>query len=271
MPRVTFFDNIQSLINVISSSTFFIILLVVMILLAGIFITTTKKNQKETKQAYLLIVIMCLLVLLIKYGNSIGKLWDYFMNNVFIVIYFPNLAIYVLALIISNIIMWKTIFKDNVSKQLKIINGSIYFIIHYFLILIIGVITEEKLDIFSQTSVYQNSSALAIIELSSTIFILWILFLIGYYLIMKYLKKPIKSKDIVLEQPVQKLEMKKEITVPYNDNTVDNTSINKSNNNSQELFTLEEYRLLSKLLKEKKRIDDQKELETLQKLYNTLD
>lgn len=263
MPKVTIIDNIKVLIDIISSSIFFLIILLVMVLLAYLFITTTKKSQNQMKETYFLILIIGALILFLQYGSSIGKIFDYFMNNVFILIYFPNLAIYFLALIISNIIMWKSIFKGPVNMPIRIINSISYFLIHYFLILILSLISEHKLDIFSQASIYQNKEVLSLIELSSIIFVVWILFLLGFHFVSKYLLK----KEQTIKSDIVTLPQKEEI-IRNEKNKEDIKEITLN-----EPFTLEEYRLLSKMLKEekqKKREAEQAKLTELQQLLDSL-
>ena len=66
--------------------------------------------------------------------------------------------------------------------------------------MILNIITKNNLDIFSQISVYSNKNAQAIIELSSAIFMVWIVFLVFYKIIRKYQLKdtvPVKKKVII--------------------------------------------------------------------------
>ena len=93
-----------------------------------------------------------------------------------------------------------------------------YTLINLLLILLIGVITDKKLDIYSQTSIYENYTAHALIELTSLIFILWMIFLIIYKLIRIYQvnrdgeKLPVK----VIEKPIIEEKIVKERILPDN-------------------------------------------------------
>ena len=263
--NMSFFDHVKVLIDVVASSPFFLLILFVIIVLALLFITMKKKNQMETKQVFLLIWVIGLLVLLLQYGSSIGSLFDYFMNHVFVLIYFPNLAVYFLALVVSNVVMWKGLFGKKIDFVLKVVNSIAYFVIHYLFILLLSLITDYQLDIFSQSSIYQNSEVFSLIELSSAVFVVWMFFLLGYHCITKYLnkKKKIDNKKISDGSNCSK----KRESLPNQPIT---TTQVKSND---EIFTLEEYRLLSFLLKEqqKKSQDvDQKELAQLQALFKRL-
>ena len=76
-----------------------------------------------------------------------------------------------------------------ISKIIKNLNAIVFAIMNYLLALILNIIHTNKLDVFTQTSVYGNKEAQALIELSSTIFLIWIFFLVIYKMIMMYQRK----------------------------------------------------------------------------------
>ncbi len=183
MNDLSFLDKLKVLVDVSSSSGLCIASIFILIFLAIIMLTTSKRNAKQTKIFYALIYIALIIVLFIQYGSSFSKMFDYMMNNLFIIIYFPNLAVYLAAIIAANIILWKTIFNFKEDKLLKVINTIIYSIMIYLLVLIMNVVTSSGIDVFDNSSVYSNKDALALIGLSSTIFMLWIIFIIVYKII----------------------------------------------------------------------------------------
>jgi len=208
MSKLSFFDKLKILFDVASSSYVFIIALLLVISLAFIFITTNRKNAKSSKISYIIMYLAVIIGVCGVYYDSLSKMFDYMMNNFFIAIYFPNLAIYFAAIIASNIILWISMFNFKIHKSIKKINVVMYSIIHYILILIINVITKNKLDVFTQKSVYENKQALGLIELSSTIFIAWIIFLIIYKLIRTYQKRKYPQVKVV--------EKKEKVLLPKN-------------------------------------------------------
>ena len=78
---------------------------------------------------------------------------------------------------------------------------------NYLLILILSVINKDNLDVFTQSSVYNNKNATALIEMSSVLFLVWILFLVIYKIILSYLTKNEKEKinRIVVTKPIKVL------------------------------------------------------------------
>ena len=235
MEKMTLGKELSIFFNTLFSNNLSIILLLVLIALAIIFILTNKKNAKVTKRIYIGIYAFIIIFVIVAYNKYILDFIDYMMNNLFIAIYFPNLAIYFAAIIVSNIVVLISIFNFKVTKLIKNINIIMYTIINLLLILLIGVITDKKLDIYSQASIYDNATAHALIELTSIIFVLWMIFLIIYKLIRIYQtnkdgeKLPVK----VIEKPVIEEKIVKERILP--DNIVEVTIPNFAKKDSLEI------------------------------------
>ncbi len=207
MSKLSFADKLQIFFNLSKSSIFYLIILIILISVGITLITTNKRNEKRNKIVYISISVFIIITLLISYHSSLSNMFQYMMNNFFIVLYFPNLAIYFAALITTNIILWISIFSYKSSKQIKTLNIIIYIIMNYLLVLLLDVINKNNLDIFTQKSIYGNKNATALIELSSTLFFTWIIFLIIYKIILIYLKKDYKPKvkKILIKKRVKKL------------------------------------------------------------------
>lgn len=201
MSRLSLLDKLKILSDVTSSSGLFAVAILFFVVLAFLFIATSRKAKKISKISCIIIYSAIIAVTIIFYREELFQLFDYMMNNFFIAFYFPNLAIYFAAIIATNIILCISIFNKNITKWIRTINTIIFCIIHYLLILIINIINENELNIFESTSIYQDQNAQALIELSSTIFIIWILFLIVYKIIRTYQKK----QEVVEEQVVEQI------------------------------------------------------------------
>lgn len=217
MEKTTILDKFKIIFEISKSSKLFIAVIAFIILLAIVALTTNKKNAKRGKSIYALVYASILVSLVVVYHESLGKMFDYMMNNFFIVLYFPNVAVYMAAIVITNIILWTSVFNFKTSKLVRTINVIVYGIIHYFLALVLNVISKNGLDIFSQASIYGNKEAQAIIELTSGVFIVWIIFLVLYRIIRNYQRQnivvPVKQNVVV--KNVRKLpENVKEVEVP---------------------------------------------------------
>ncbi len=288
MAKLSLADKIKVLFDVTKSSSLFIMVIVSLLFLAYIFTTINKKNLKSSKLTCIIIYSIILFSLFFAYRNSLSKMFDYLINNLFIVIYFPNLAIYLSAILIANIIIWISIFKTRVTKLIKNINIIFYCIMTYILILILNIINTNNLDVFTQSSVYSNKEALALIELSSTIFVIWVLFLILYLVIRKFQKSkqvvPVESKKTTIPQMPKNYKL---VEAPYYVKSAnDEIKVVKNDaprtNQYEELLTLNDYKLLLNILKEhkqkeqeeqerlKKQEEEQSKYRQLQELYSSL-
>lgn len=282
MEKLSFIDKIKVLIDVSTSSKLFMLVVAFFFFLGIVFYTTKNKNKDTVKSLYIACILFILVFLLVSYYKSIGDLIDYLANNLFILIYFPNLAAYLTAIVIMNIILIVSLFNYKISKLIKTINITFYCILNYILVLILYLIDKYNIDVFNVQSIYQNKNAQALIELSSIIFIVWILFLIVYRLIMVYLKKEYKV-------PVKKVIVKKKVRVLpdyINETTIPNIvrdyrrkeeneviSLTKEEQvikQIDDMLTLEDYKILLKLLKEKKKEEERtnKEVNKLNELLN---
>lgn len=282
MTKTSFLDKLSILLEVSKTSKLFIVAIIFLLLLAYIFFTTNKKNIKKNRKIYFTIYAFIILFIILLYHDSLGKMFDYMMDNLFIAVYFPNIAIYLAAIIITNIILCISVFDLKISKIIKNINIIFYCIIHYLLALILSIITTEKLDVFTQTSLYSNENIGALIELSSTIFIGWMIFLIIYKLIRAYqTKNSVKKEKKVIIKEKRKIPSNiKEINSPSYIRTLPTkttvkTQPTKVSNEFDDALTLEDYRLLLTILnerKEKKRLEEerQKRIEKEQIKYRQL-
>lgn len=189
MTKTSFMDKLNIILEVSKSSKLFIAVIAIIVVLAVLAITVNKKNAKYTKNIYVLVYAFILIAIFAGYSSSLGKMFDYMMNNFFIAIYFPNIAIYLAAIITTNIILLVSIFNKKITKIIKNINVVMFSIMNYLLVLILSIIHKEKLDVFTQTSIYGNKNVQALIELSSTVFMVWMAFLIIYKIVRLYQQK----------------------------------------------------------------------------------
>ena len=289
MKRLSLLDKLKIFWDVSQSSYLFAVLLIVLIILAYIFLATNKKNAKKNKMIYIGVTITVLVFITFLYQSSIKQLLDYLIDNLFISILYPNFAIYFAMMIIMNIIVWISIFRFQTSEIIKRINIIIYIIMNYLLALIIKVVDTSKISILNKTSVFSNQKATALIELSSMIFIIWIIYLIIYKIILVYIRKDYKPKvkkviinKKILPENFEPLEtprfiignMKKNLSKNYESVLTPNLVYGNINKKSlvledeqtkkakeeiENLLTLDDYRLLLKILRNEK----EKELEEL--------
>ena len=132
------------------------------------------------------------------------KLFDIVFDYAFKILYFPDLPIYIIVLIVSNIILLLSIFNKKIKKSYKILNIVSATILDMMMFLVIDVVSKNNVDIYNNIEIYTNSNLLVLLELSIAVFISWILlnlFITGYYKLKKYDKVEYpKMPEIVFEE-----------------------------------------------------------------------
>ncbi len=298
MSQISFGEKLSVVWKMISSSYIYLIILGLFIFLGFLLITTNGSNKKQSKRTYIFIYILVFLAIVIQYGEGIASFFDYLMNHVFVIFYFPNIAVYFVMILVTNIILWISIFRDKTDRNIKLLNSIIFCVLHYLLVLILAIVGKQELDVFTLESLYGSKEAMSLIELSNLIFVLWIFLLLLYRGIKIYQMKKgiiqVKSlgsyeikpyfdfkkaymKDSRVADFYEGYQATKQIEVPK----LESVSVESSPVQKQEdPFTLEDYKLLLSLLKEHKEKAQQEEkkkqtssnpLVDLEALYRSLD
>lgn len=259
MNKLSFWDKIKVLFNMSFSSYFFPILLIIIIILTYLFINNKKKYDRRNKMIYLFCSIFFIALIILCYQSSITDILDNMMNNFFIVLYFPNFAVYTAAIIITNIILYISIFNHNLSDRIRKTNIIISMFLNYILALILKVITNNNINVYETESLYKNNNIRSLINISSITFILWISFLLIYKVILIYLNKDykVKVKKVIIKQKVLPNNY---VNVKAPKKVIGNT-IKKEIPKEiliKDTLTLEDYKVLLELLKERKKKNKKK-------------
>ncbi|MBO5138402.1 MAG: hypothetical protein J6B89_02045 [Bacilli bacterium] len=272
MKQTSILDKLKLVFDLSSKNAFYIGVLCVLVFISILFITTNRKNRKESLKTYGILYFIVALFIGIKFHSSLSTMFDCMMDNLFIVFYFPNISVYLAAIIITNVIIWVTMFSRKSKLGIKIINSLVFLIIHYLLVLNLGIINNEKIDVFNQTSLYGNADVHALIELTGAIFIVWVIFLAIYKVIFSYLdskNENVKVADKVVEKVTSEpREMEKVAQLPSNIREVSSPFVVKREMTKpvvvyekpvtpntaiyEQMLTIDDYKLLLSILREEK-------------------
>lgn len=206
MIQFSFTEKMKTLFEIVSSSPFFMFLIAFFILLSIVLFDTINYEHRKIKKMYVMIYLAIFLAIIIKYNSSLLQLIDYLINNIFIILYYPNLAVYILMIIIANILVVRAVFKKDISKSIKTVNIIFYCMKMFMMFLILDNITKNEIDVYSQLSIYSNNQLTMLVEISSALFFIWILLLFIIWMINKLAniltndKKDIKVVDNIEKQ-----------------------------------------------------------------------
>lgn len=137
------------------------------------------------KKAFLMTLIGNIILLGVTiYTNSkpLSKIGNSIVNNIFTDIYFPSAYVYLFILIIIDIVTFVYLMKKNGKKSYKWIHSICFFIIQFILTLILELLSKNKIDIFSKVSLFSNKNLVILLELSTNIFIIWLIMITFVYL-----------------------------------------------------------------------------------------
>lgn len=277
MSPVSLDEKLKIIWSVISSSPLYLIFFVAIAVLVFLFSTTNNANKKQSRKTYLLIYTAFFIYLIIQYGESFSTLVDYAVNQVFIGYYFPNIVIYICMLLIATIITLVSIFHKNVSRIIKVLNSIIYGLLIYFLILTLSIVNTLKVDVFDLKELYSSDKVRSLLEFSMFLFVTWVLVLVVYHFIRKYQeKKREDTKEEFVNYNVihnfdeeKVLSPRKEYTY-FEQPKVEQQEVKEEK--KEEPFTIEEYKLMLKALKEEKMKEQQQTsaLTELNRLYQSI-
>lgn len=292
-------QKIGILVNLVLESKILIISLMVMLLLTFMFV-----NKNINKRKYFALTGICLLlslVVTIVTNNSLFKTFDNVMNNVFMNIYFPSVEFYIFILIVMLIFAINSIFNIKVKKASKINNISMFFITFFLFISFLITIANNKLDIFNKASIYTNQRAIVLLQLSTSIFVVWLLISLIIYIVNVIVmrieaKNEIKLEDVlqpvttnlvedviedvepynvILENDEEKVNLVSNILVDkpvFIENTVkleeDSFIIENPVIDESTKFTLDEYRVFNRMLKTSILLNSYKENITMEDMLN---
>lgn len=162
--------------------TLLLIVVIVMDLLYG-------KNKKETKILYGIIIILMLMYTLFGYYKPLFNIVDVYITNIFKITYFPSIIEYFTMILITIIIQLISVKKC--SKVLKNINIWVGIIIEVLFITNIIAMNNITVDLNTLTSVYENELLLSIFQLTSIIFMIWLIINILTFIVSIYLSERI--------------------------------------------------------------------------------
>ncbi len=175
MQNFTFYEKLQIMFKVFKSSPLFVVCLFIAIFLLIFYAIMIILNKKINKAIFFSIWGVLLVMMVVKYNKVLSSLFDNLFDNIFMALYFPNLAVYIVILIISNVMFVYSTSSKRVRKSYKLINTFSALIIDTFLVLIVDIVNKNNINVHDEINVYTNPSLLVLLELTTAIFVSWLL------------------------------------------------------------------------------------------------
>lgn len=185
-------EKIEILMKLISSSSLFLIFSIIGIVLLILLILLIILNKKINKYILIAICVVASLLLLVNYGSILIKMIDVIIDYIFMALYFPSLPVYISVVLISNISFIISISIKRTTKIQKITNAINFALLDFIFVLLISFVNKYNINIYEEINLFTNPTLLALLELSTGIFVSWILvnlFISAHNKLKKYDKK----------------------------------------------------------------------------------
>lgn len=208
MRYLTLLEKLKILIDVLMTFKFILVLIAIMLILTILFIFKKLSNKKYTILMSLSILLTLIISIIGNY-KTLFKTFDNFTTIFFNGIYFPSIYIYLSVLLVVAVAFITSILSIKKKKVYKIINSIAFILNNIFFIIVLNIIAKNSINVFEISSLYTNSSLVAILELNMGLFILWIVSLSVAYITNTICDK-ITSKKTIKEEAVS--EVKESVT-----------------------------------------------------------
>lgn len=286
MVELSLIEKIKTLFTLIFSSSLFLILLLgIFIILVDVFYIS--KQSRKVKIMYLIVSVIVMVILLITYFEEFLKFIDVLNKNIVMLINFPSLLQYTVIIFITLIIMIISIFNKKMNRILSRINIGVFIADLFIFFLILDQISKTNIDLSNKINIYSNRNLMVLFEISMIIFVIWLFGLLTYKICCVLITRN-KSSKVIMDNNEFNLSEREEVTKEDNEEEIelpkrrdDGTIINlyeepemprtieelrkervlenltKKFDDNQSmidgLFTVEEYKELSKLLHDMKK------------------
>lgn len=239
MVKYSIIEKLNVLLTIIKSSPFFLTCFIVGTFLLSFVILDYKTTKKIRNKFLIFSLILTLGFIFYKYYNYLISLSDNLIEEIFMAIYFPNLAVYTIVIVSTNICLFISLLKKKLNNEYKVANIFSTILLDFLFILILETIIKNKIDVYETLTVYSNKELLILIELSTAIYTAWLL-VVGF---MKLVDKTVRKEIVEVKKPLPVYEAPAYNS--YEVNTVNNSSV-FVNNDYTSVFSIEPTNFLDK-------------------------
>lgn len=198
---LSIFEKMSIIFELFSHNPFVLLLLLFIIVITVTLLISLYTKKKCIKYLAPFLYLLFIIVLLVNYYTNITKGIALFIDDLFFQVYFPSIALYIFILLINLIVLFCSFNMKKITKYSKIVNAISFSILQLLFALFLFVITNQKLDVTDWTSLYQNKEVLAILEISMSVFIGWLLLIVvGYSMRTINKKADLKEEQTIINK-----------------------------------------------------------------------
>ena len=199
MKFTNIFDKLEIIFNMIISSNLLIILIFLMI--AALLLKLANKINNKKLGIILYVIQLSGLVYMV-YTNTeyLSNLGSNIIDGIFMNFYFPSIYIYLVVFTFTLIIFMITLLNRYLSSTYKIITNIYFYTFNFLFILFVYVISSNDIDVFNKLSLFTCNDALIILELSISLFFIYLIittliYITNYLIVKASTKKLVKVSN----------------------------------------------------------------------------
>lgn len=221
MEELGLIDKIINLLAMLKSPFMLVVILVMLLVSSIVLINATNKDKKNIILSIISIILMPI-ILFILYNQTFLNLLDKGMHYLVKSIYFPDMGLYIITVILANIIIIKKL--KNSKPDIKLFINVIFY---NMITILFALMLVNLQDIVINNNIYLNKNIKTILEINAFLNIIWYSLILINKIVYKDKEETVKI--IYKEKP-----------------KINNNPVVKRN----EPFTKEEYILILDLLKD---------------------
>ena len=232
MTYLSVFEKFKILFDILMDFEF-VLIFTLLILMFTILYCIKRLSSKK----YILYIALSFILLfgisIVNNYDILSNTFDDFTTIFFGNIYFPSIYVYIGVLVISFIAFITSILNIMLKKIYKIINSIMFVLNNVLFVIILNIIAENKIDIFSVNSLYTDTNLVVLLELSMGLCILWILSLLVVYitnvLYDRIVNKKVYNKEVKMKvfNPILEVSNDEGINVNNTDDVIEGKLPNK--------------------------------------------
>ena len=189
MVKYTAIEKLNVLLAIIKSSPFFLTCFIVGLFIISFVALDFKTTKKVRGKLMLLCLVATIGFIIYKYYNYLLSISDNLVEEIFMALYFPNLAVYSIIILITNICLFSSLINKKTKNSYKVANIFSCVLINFLFILILETIIKNKIDVYETLTVYSNKELLILLELSTCVFLAWLFVVMFLNLVNMTVKK----------------------------------------------------------------------------------
>ena len=258
-------EKLQIFMNLITNSQL-LMGTIVLIVLSVLLFLNKQINNKKLFRVVLLINIGAFLIMVFFNSEQLITMYNSIIDKIFMNFYFPSVEVYLFILLFMFVVLFVSIFNIKMKKSYKVTNIITFFTFFYLFLMLLNIIITNNLNIFDISSIYTNKEAVAILELSTLVYALWLIILLiisisntVYAYILNRKKNKINQdvgdsvetlrQEAYLNTVDNNYDPVAEVGYSFNEEKENDVLLEQSNV-ADENYTLQDYKVFNSMLKQ---------------------